>query len=243
MTVYIAICDNNIADRKQLERLLEREKDKRLSDSLDVLYIDSFGSEEALMATPVKYDIFFIDFTEGADNGMEIAKNLRHKGINAPIVLCESTISYTSYVNAPEDLVFIEKPLNKGQVSHLVDVALDWASRKTPLVEIKCATETRFIRYDELIRAIPVEKFAARLALSDGSFVDMSDSVEELERQCKVYGCFIRCKKDLVNIYHITHTEGSGFRLSNEDLVTYHPWQKKKIISTMADNMRYLKTH
>ena len=74
MTVYIAICDNNIADRKQLERLLEREKDKRLSDSLDVLYIDSFGSEEALMATPVKYDIFFIDFTEGADNGMEIAK-------------------------------------------------------------------------------------------------------------------------------------------------------------------------
>ncbi len=58
MTIYLAICDNNIADRKQLERLLEREKDRRLRENNDVLYIDSFGSEEALLATPVKYDIF-----------------------------------------------------------------------------------------------------------------------------------------------------------------------------------------
>ena len=243
MTVYIAICDNNIADRKQLERLLEREKDKRLAENLDVLYIDSFGSEEALMATPVKYDIFFIDITEGADNGMEIAKKLRQKGITAPIVLCESTISYTSYVNAPEELIFIEKPINKGQVSHLVDVALDWAGRKTPLVEIKCASETRFIRYDELVRAIPTDKFAARLCLSDGSFIEMSDGVDALERQCRVYGCFIRCKKDLVNIYHITHASGNSFRLANEDIVSYYPWQKNSIISTMADNLRYLKVH
>jgi hypothetical protein len=45
MTIYIAVCDNNIADRKQLERLLEREKDKRLMENYDVLYIDSFWSE------------------------------------------------------------------------------------------------------------------------------------------------------------------------------------------------------
>ena len=243
MTVYIAICDNNIADRKQLERLLEREKDKRLSDNLDVLYIDSFGSEEALMATPIKYDIFFIDITEGANNGMEIAKKLRQRDITAPIVLCESTISYTSYVNAPEELVFIEKPINKGQVSHLVDVALDWAGRKTPLVEIKCQSETRFIKYDELVRAIPTDKFAARLYLSDGQIIEMSDSIDALARQCSVYGCFVRCKKDLINIYHITHAIHKGFRLSNGDIVYYSTRQRERIINIMAENLRYLKVH
>ena len=95
MTIYVAICDNNIADRKQTERLLEREKDKRLHDCGDVLYIDSFGSEEALMATPIRYDIFFIDVTESSANGMDVAKRLRLKGIIAPIVLCQSTVSYT----------------------------------------------------------------------------------------------------------------------------------------------------
>ncbi|MCR5831955.1 MAG: hypothetical protein K6G67_07450 [Lachnospiraceae bacterium] len=243
MTIYIAICDNNIADRKQLERLLEREKDRRLKENNDVLYIDSFGSEEALMSTPVKYDIFFIDITEGADNGMEIAKKLRQRGIIAPIVLCESTISYTSYVNAPEELIYIEKPINKGQVSHLVDVALDWCGRKIPLVEIKCQSETRFIRYDELIRAIPIDKFYARLCLTGGEFLDMTDSVDSLERQCDTYGCFIRCKKDLVNIYHIENATAKGFRLSNGDLVTYSVRQRGKIIKTMADNLRYLRTH
>lgn len=243
MTIYIAICDNNIADRKQLERLLEREKDRRLREDNDVLYIDSFGSEEAIMSTPVKYDIFLIDVTEGASNGMEIAKKLRHRGITAPIVLCSSTIDYTSYVNSPDNLIFIEKPLNAGQITHLTTVALEWAAAKTPLIEVRCRKETLFIRYDELVRAFPLEKYSSRLCLSDGSSIDMDDSVKNLARQCEIYDCFIMCKKDLVNIYHIMSSEGDGFRLSNGDIVCYRIGQKKKIIRTMAENLRYLSVH
>lgn len=243
MTIYIAICDNNVGDRKALERYLEKEKDARLADNYDVLYIDSFGSEDALMATPVKYDIFYIDVTEGASNGMEIAKKLRSRGINAPIVLLSSTINYNSYVNAPEDIIYIEKPINKGQVSHLTDVALEWARRKTPLLEIRCQNDTHFIRHDELVHAFPLDKFYTRLALSDGSFLEMTDSVTALMRQCDTYGCFIRCKKDIVNIHHIESSNGNGFRLSNGDIVSYRLGQKRAIIKTMADNMRYLKAH
>ncbi len=243
MTLYIAICDNNIADRKQTERLLEREKDKRLREHNDVLYIDSFGSEEALMTTPIRYDIFFVDITEGDSNGMEIARKLRRRGITAPIVLCESTINYTSYVNAPEDLIYIEKPINAGQISHLVDVAIDRASHRTPLVEIKCQKETRFIRYDELIRAIPVDRFYTRLCLTGGEFVDMSDSMSSLEKQCSTYGCFIKCKKDLVNIYHIEDATEGGFKLTNGDIVNYSFTQKDEIIRTMARNLRFLQVH
>lgn len=243
MTIYLAVCDNNIADRKQLERLLEREKDKRLQENYDVLYIDSFGSEEALMTTPVKYDIFFVDITEGASNGMEIAKRLRLRGIAAPIVLCQSSINYTSYVNAPEDIIYIEKPLTKGQISHLVDVAIEWAKRRTPLIEARCQKDTRFIQYDELIRAIPLEKFLTRLCLASGEYLDATDSVNSIGKQLETYGCFIRCKKDIVNIYHIESAIEHGFKLTNQDIVYYSYLQKNRIIKTMADNMRYLKVH
>ena len=243
MTIYLAICHNNIADRKQLERLLEREKDKRLAENYDVLYIDSFGSEDALMTTPVKYDIFFIDITGDGDNGMDAAKKLRKRGITAPIVLCESTINYTSYVNAPEEIIYIEKPISAGQVSHLVDVAMDWAAKRTPLMEIRCQKDTHFIRYDELVRAYPLDRFYTRLCLADGGYLEMTDSVSSLARQCDTYGCFIRCKKDIVNIYHIESSTGNGFRLSNGDTVTFGRFQKDAIIRTMADNMRYLSVH
>ncbi len=243
MTIYIAICDNNIADRKQLERLLSREKDARLAKNCDVLYIDSFGSEDALMSTPIKYDIFFIDMTEGGANGMEIAKKLRLRGVGAPIVLCQSTINYSSYVNAPEEIIYIEKPINAGQVSHLTDVALEWARKKPPLIEVRCQNTTRFIRHDELVMASPVEKFVTKLALSNGEYIDMADSISSLEKQCSSFGCFIKCRRYLVNIAHIRSAEDNGFILSNGDTVTYSVFQRKMIINTMAQNMKNLKTH
>ena len=41
--MHIAICDDNIADRKQLERLLKRESDKRKAKT-GLLFADSFGN-------------------------------------------------------------------------------------------------------------------------------------------------------------------------------------------------------
>ena len=240
MTIYIAICDTNIADRKQLERLLQREKDKRLAENGDVLYIESFGSENALMATPVKYDIFFIDITGETTNGMETAKKLRNNGIIAPIVLCSSTVDYSSYGNAPDGITYINKPITAGHISHLTDVAFEWSRHKTPLVEVRCQKETLFIRHDELIRAVPVDKFLTRLSLTDGRFIDMSDSVSSLEKQCDSYGCFIKCKKDIVNICHIVRSTDKGFILSNGDTVCYRSSQKDDIIDVMAQNMRFL---
>ncbi|MBR6159269.1 MAG: hypothetical protein IKQ40_03115 [Lachnospiraceae bacterium] len=243
MTIYVAVCDNNAADRKHTERLLGREKDKRLHENNDVLYIDSFGSEEALLTTPVRYDIFFIDITEGSSNGMEIAKKLRQRGITAPIVLCQSTINYDSYVNAPEDIIYLEKPINAGQISHLTDVALEWAGHRTPLIEVRCQKDTRFIKHDELVRATPIDSFLTRLCLSNGEFLDMTDPIRSLEQQCDTYGCFIKCKKDLVNIYHILSADGSAFKLTNGDVVSYSFRQRKDIIQTIASNLRYLRLH
>ena len=61
--MHIAICDDNVADRKQLERLLGRESDKRKSDT-GVFYTDSYGDCEVLGRNPMPYDLFFFFFTE-----------------------------------------------------------------------------------------------------------------------------------------------------------------------------------
>lgn len=241
MTIYLAICDNNAADRKHLERLLEREKDNRLKSNYDVIYIDSFGSEEALMQTPIKYDMFFIDINRSERNGMDIAKALRHKGIGAPIVLCASTVSYTSFVNAPKELIFLDKPLSSGQISHLVDVAFEKSKTKTPLIELRCQKETHFIDYTELVRAVKKDRFVTDVSLSDGSFLQTTDSIESLYRQCIPYGCFILCCKDIVNIHHIDSFQKGSFRLTNGDVVPFRRSQRDLIIDIMVRNLKDLR--
>lgn len=241
MTIYLAICDNNVAARKHLERLLEREKDTRLRENYDVLYIDSFGSEEALMQTPIKYDMFFIDITEGERNGMDVAKSLRQKGISAPIVLCKSTVTYTSFVNAPKELIFIEKPLNAGQIVHLVDEALEKSKTKTPLMEIRCQNETRFINYTEFVRAVKKDESHTEVSTSDGNFITMMGSIESLYSQCASFDCFIKCGKDVVNVMHIDDCTKEGLKLSNGDIVKYGRFQKDAIIKVLCRNMKKLR--
>ena len=56
--MHVAICDDNVADRKHLERLLSRESDKR-AGTTNILYIDSYGDKDYFLKnqTPLKYNI------------------------------------------------------------------------------------------------------------------------------------------------------------------------------------------
>ena len=65
--MHLAVCDDNIADRKQMERLLGRESDRRLNTT-GVLYVDSFGNRSAILSTPMIYDGLFMDMVEDGCN-------------------------------------------------------------------------------------------------------------------------------------------------------------------------------
>ena len=83
--MHIAICDDNIADRKQTERLLGRESDRRAKTD-SVLYIDSFGKQESVLVAPMIYDMFFIDMVNDTPTtASSIVKALLATGVTAPI--------------------------------------------------------------------------------------------------------------------------------------------------------------
>ena len=83
--MHVAICDDNIAERKQMERLLGRLSDKIAAQS-EPLYIDSFGNPEALLEAQLHYSVYFIDLVnsqlDGQNiNGYEMAKRLLDSGM------------------------------------------------------------------------------------------------------------------------------------------------------------------
>ena len=68
MALYIAVCDDNAADRKQIERLLDR------------------GNKDSLMKTPNRYNLFLITATADSElNGITIANEIKQAGIDALI--------------------------------------------------------------------------------------------------------------------------------------------------------------
>lgn len=170
--MHIAICDDNIGDRKQLERLLKRESDRRIKTS-GVLYTDSFGSADILIANPMQYDVFYIDLCN-ADNmtGIEVAQALIEKGINVPIILCCSTINYREHT-FPENVLYIDKPIKAVELSVSINHALKIKKNAVSLIELRTEKSTLYVAEPDIICATE-EGRNLNVCLTDGRTIQIS---------------------------------------------------------------------
>ncbi|MCR4924554.1 MAG: hypothetical protein K5931_11155 [Lachnospiraceae bacterium] len=201
MALYIAICDDHVADRKQFERLFDREHSKREAEG-KTIYVDSFGSCNALMKTPYRYDLFLIDITSDPDyNGIGLARAIIDLGIEATIVMCSDTIDYEEEPDRPEGLLYMKKPLYKQDITDLVDMVEKKSEKKIPLIEIRCKGNTVFTPYINFSYAINRDKyFQTEVHLADGRVLICTENMAQFSQMLLAYECMLPCKKDFVNL-------------------------------------------
>lgn len=150
--MHVAICDDNIADRRQLERLLKRESDRRSADT-GVIYTDAFGNTQALLANPMQYDLFYIDVcnTEGL-TGCDVVTMLTEKGVHAPIVMCCSKDNYKTQ-EWPENVIFLDKPIRTDELAESLEHALRIKSEAPDAIELREDKNTLYVTEEEILYA------------------------------------------------------------------------------------------
>ena len=149
--MYIALADSSVGDRKQMERLLERESDKRVNTT-GVFYIETFGSSEALLKSPTVYDAYFLDVTDKGNTSYEIAKAIREKGILSPVVFCISTIDYHNSGELLPNSVFINKPIKVAELSLVLDQILKQkADNLIPTIEFRDSNESFYLEETDIM--------------------------------------------------------------------------------------------
>ncbi|MBO5209903.1 MAG: LytTR family transcriptional regulator DNA-binding domain-containing protein [Lachnospiraceae bacterium] len=234
--MHIAVCDDNVADRKQMERLLGRASDRRTSTT-GVLYIDSYGNVDAVMRSPMLYDAFFIDMTSGPVNGFELARKLIDAGSTAPIILCTSTIDYRAVIEAamaevPEDAVelsnhsilrqqlhsqilYLDKPIKVAELDQRLDHAIACKAAAVPTIELRGEHETYYVHEDEIMYARKNAQYA-HVTLTDNREVDILTTMANLFSQIKGFTHFIPVSEHtLINITFIKKI--SFFKLHMKD--------------------------
>lgn len=187
--MHIAICDDNVADRKQLERLLGRESDKRKHDT-GVFFTDSFGQSSVLAKNPMPYDLFFIDSAQDEPDGLALALSLCQAGVSAPIVLCSSKIDYSAAAakkeNLPPNFLFLDKPIKTAQLSDILDKAVVLQQHRTPTIELRSDIETYYIQEDDIVYAISHGKYL-EVCLKDGTKVPVISYMDNFYDQISMY--------------------------------------------------------
>lgn len=221
--MHIAVCDDNVADRKQLERLLKRESDKRAAKS-GVLYTDSFGNVTSLLANPMQYDAFYIDMclTEGV-NGVDVVNSLTARGVNAPIVMCCSRLNYREH-SFPPNVIFLDKPVKVAELSDSIDHALLIKSRALPLIELREEKETYYVTEPDICYAVEEDRIMA-VHLADGRVIHVAATAQNFFSQIEIHlSFFAPTSKAVINGRHIAKigfhkivmADGTAFKVSGK---------------------------
>lgn len=241
--MHIAVCDDNVADRKQMERLLQRASDRRINTT-GVFYIDSYGNVDAVMRSPMQYDVFFIDMTSGPVNGFQVARSLIDGGVTAPIILCVSTIDYRSIITSaiaevPEgsndtsnhdilrrqlqtQIKILDKPIKVAELEEMLEYALSVKAKTIPTIELRGDQDTLYVYEDEILYAAKNENFA-HVALTKSRSIDILGTAYNLYTQLPGFRHFFLLSEsafinvtaiEKLSLCKVTMVDGKHFTVS-----------------------------
>lgn len=239
--MHIAVCDDNIADRKQLERLLKRESDKRMkekgADISNQLYTDSFGNSEVLSKNPMQYDLFFIDMTEEEPDGFTFAKQLADAGVQAPIVLCSSKIDYLSKIKElpeqTEQFMHLNKPILTKELSDVLDKALVLCKNRIPTIELRSETDTFYVKEDDIVYAVPNGSYV-QVTLRNGTNIPLHTDMFNFYHQVSMFTHMVLInEKGLFNIIDMESYSLFKVTLKNGVQLKSTPFAAKYIKSAL----------
>ena len=225
--MHIAICDDNIADRKQTERLLNRESDRRAKTD-SVLYIDSFGKQESVLVAPMIYDMFFIDMVNDEPTAAaDIVKALLDAGVTAPIVMLNSAINYRqdTYLTSLEQVHFLDKPIKVSELTDIISMGFDKKNQKVPTIELRTDKDVYYVREEDIVYAVYYNKQYTDVYLMDGRKIHMLCAIENFYAHLERFGSFFPANRHTIvqkkyvkktSLLHVHLTNGKKFLFPND---------------------------
>lgn len=203
----VAVCMDVAADRKQLERLLSRNIDKRLlEDSNFPIYARSYGNKEALLSRPFLYDLFFIDLLNDTIDSVQLIRELRGLGVTATIVLCPSTIDLSDQLTKEDNVYVMKQPIKVDELDKMVGIAVDEVKSRVPKLELRTSNETIWVVEEELLYA-ERKKDTTLVHLADGREIVSCETLEVFFERCQCFqNVFLLPDNLVVNVIYVAET-------------------------------------
>lgn len=243
--MHIAVCDDNIADRKQTERLLGRQSDRIFMESGERLYIDSYGNVDAFMIHPQMYHGLFVDMTSSEMTGIEIAKMLLTDGVTSPIILCSSTINYkeeAAKAGLNEDnILFLDKPIKVAELTAVMDEIKLRMGDPVKVLELRGQKETVYAKGDDIV-CVKRKGSELEITLTEGRSISIIADIYNFYDQCAIFPQICPVSDSgLININHIATTSfgkvtmDNGMSLSISIIYRNSIKESKELIKELED--------
>ena len=204
--MHIAVLDDDVASRKQMERLLERASDANKKNGLEGYYIDSYGAFDSLHSKAAMYDAIYIDIVDSDIKGHEIAKSILNSGIQGKIILCISSLNYREIISSEdaEQFLFIDKPVKTEELNNTLSICEENRKNREPQIEIRTKDETLYVKYNEFLYAKALVAGKTTIVLKGRKDTIYYKDISMVRKAITEYPFMIAVNKDtVISTYHI----------------------------------------
>lgn len=242
--MHLAVCDDNIADRKQTERLLGRQSDRFFKERGERIWIDSFGNVEAFLQNPQMYQGLFVDMVSDDFNGFEVLKKLLELGIEKPIIMCSSSIDYRSLVEnagiTAENIIFLDKPIKVAELTEIVDKISELDADAAPTIELRGNNGTVYAHGDEII-CVKKERSELVIYLTEDRKVSTLEDIVNFYDECSIIFPQVCPVNDngIINVNHIKKTSFGKVTMDNDMTLPVSFTYRNSIAKTRENVKKY----
>lgn len=218
--MYIAVIADNVADRKQLERLLGRANTALCSET-GTLYAEAFGDLESLLCAPMKYELFIVDITLGEDRSKAVIERLKASGVPGQIAVCHPEGAPFSWRDAIDGLHFLQKPVLTPPLHQLIlNAHKAHLATSVPTIEIRAESETHYVPLDKILYAKGLSHLVY-VHLEDGTVLSMLGEIGDFYHWVDNHPEFFFVKKDTVlNKNHVLSQTKKEYKLDNGETIS-----------------------
>ncbi len=188
----IAICDDETVILEEVSSYIK--KYSKLCGKLE-LEVFPFNSASSLLNSledGASFDIFLLDVYIGDEMGTDLARELRRKGIESPIVFLTTSIEHAPESLETDTLRYLIKPLNPEKFYGAMDVAVEKAKKlSSKFIRLKTENGVENINISNILYTESRSHYQYLNFTHDGQ-VRARMTVSELFEQLSQYGGFVR---------------------------------------------------
>lgn len=222
----IAVCDDEVLSLKQISDCLDQ-IGQDIQEDLQVLY---YSSGDALLENlPRDLDVLLLDIGMECTNGMDVARQLRRRGVDSIIIFITSMTEYALEAYEVHAFSFLGKPVQCVALRRQLEEAfaqLD-KSKGTSMV-VNDGTSTDVLQMDDIIYA-EVLQHKTKIVMNQGERtykIPLSFIEGKVKNQH-----FFRCHKSyLINLKRVVRIDFSTLTMENGDQVPVSKYRRQDFL-------------
>jgi len=219
--IRIALCDDeqNILDA--VSKYINKYAEKKNNQALEIVPFDSARSLKNAMDDEKTFDVFILDVYIGKEMGTELAKNIRKRGIESPIIFLTTSIEHAPQGYETGTLRYLIKPLDPKKFYEALDAALLQAEKNVERhIRLKTENGIESINANHIMYSEAHDHYQY-ITLDNGGLLKVRTTVSELYTTLAKNGGFVRLGSSyIINLRNIKNLSSSEVLLYNNTKIS-----------------------